>query len=404
MKSRKTFVAYTYTLENPSLKMRKRVKFWALIFFSAFILLIICSLSFWHFAPAPNWKTLVVDKTVPHPDYREHQALFWILNHTKAAGQGGKRRWRPDKDYLGFYPEKFVASDTFFSSNLEHDHTVGIDLLFVVDTYGVYVDDYKSLEEYRTHQDYSKKIFGGLEEKEVDIIEDFVQKGGSLVAEFNTFHDPTHGKERERMERLLGIHSTGWTGRYFADLSNSDDVPSWAFRDWKAYHGEDWNFSGPGFIIAHPDTRLVVLEEGKDVESRGLLIELNSPDDPMMNAIAPRVSYPYWFDIVFAEKETEVLAEYRFRLTGRGEQKTREFSIPETFPAVLRASRSPLRIYFAGDFSDNNINAGPYFFYGWSRIRRILCCGGKNKAHDRFFWSFYLPLVRNIIKGALDES
>lgn len=397
-------MAFTYTIENPSVKLRKRLKSWAVIFFTASILLVICSLSFWLFAPAPKRRTLVVDKTVPHPDYREHQALLWILNHTKAANQAGKRIWRPDKDYLGFYPEKFVASDSVYSSNLEHDHLVGIDLLFVVDTYGVYVDDYKSLEEYQTHQDYSKKIFGGLDEKEVDTIVDFVQKGGSLVAEFNTFNDPTHGKERERMEQLLGIHSTGWIGRYFADLSNSNDVPPWALRDWKMHHGEDWNFSGPGFIIAHPDTRLIVLEEGKDVESRGLWIEINASDDHLMKAIAPRVSYPYWFDIVFPEKKTEVLAEYRLRLTARGRQKTREFSIPEKFPAVLRASRSPMCVYFAGDFSDNNINTGPYFFCGWSHFRRILCFLGKNRAHDRFFWAFYLPLVSNIIKGDSDES
>ena len=398
MKSQKSFVAYTYTLENPSVKRWKRLRFWALFFLSIFILLIICSLCFWQFAPSPKWRTLVVDKTVPHTNYREHQALFWVLNHTKVANKGGKRRWRPDKDYLGFYPEKFITSDASFSSNLEPDHTTGIDLLFVVDTYGVYADDYNSPEEYRTHLDYSKKIFGGLTEKEVEIIENFVQKGGSLVAEFNTLNHPTQGRERGRMEQLLGLHSTGWIGRYFADLSNKNDVPFWAFRNWKAHHGEEWDFTGPGFIITHPDTRLLVLEEGEDVESRGLWIEITSPDDHLMKAIASRIFYPYWFDIVSPDKGAEVLAEYRFRLTPGGEQKIGEFSIPETFPAVLRASKSPLRIYFAGDFSDNPINPGPYFFYGWPQIRRILCSQRENKAQDKFFWSFYVPLLKNLFK------
>ena len=356
----------------------------------------ICSLCFWQFAPSPKWRTLVVDKTVPHPDYREHQALFWVLNHTRAANQDGHRRWRLDRDYLGFYPEKFTTSDASFSSNLEPDHTTGIDLLFVVDTYGVYIDDYKSSEGYRTHLDYSKRIFGGLTETDVEIIEDFVQKGGSLVAEFNTLNHPTQGGERGRMEQLLGLRSTGWVGRYFADLSNKNDVPFWAFRNWKAHHEKEWDFAGPGFIITHPDTRLLVLEEGKDVESRGLGIEVTLPDDPLMEAITSRVPFFYWFDIVTPEKGAEVLAEYQFRLTPEGGKKLQEFSIPETFPAVLRASRSPLRIYFAGDFSDNPINPGPYFFYGWPQIRRILCCGGDNKAQNRFFWSFYVPLIKNL--------
>ena len=400
MRNQKPFVAYTYTLEDPSVKRRKRIKFWTFFFLIVIFLLLICSFALWRIAPAPKWRMLVVDKTVPHPDYREHQALFWVLNHTKVANKGGKRKWRPGKDYVGFYPEKFIASDTSFSSNLEPDHTIGVNLLFLVDTYGVYVDDYKYPEDYQTHLDYSTKIFGGLEQKEVEIIEDFVQNGGSLVAEFNTFHPPTPEGARESLEQILGLHSTGWMGRYFADLSNREDVPSWAYRNWKTHHGEEWDFTGPGFIIAHPDTRLLVLEEGKDVDSRGLRIEKNSPDDPLMRAVSSSVPYPYWFDIVSPEDGTEVLAHYRFYLTQDGKQKMQNYSVPEVFPAVLRASRSPFCIYFAGDFSDSSINRGPYFFYGWSQIRSILCCIGKNRSQNRFFWSFYVPMLSNIFKRA----
>ncbi len=399
MRNQKPFVAYTYTVENPSAKRRRLIRFWTLLFLIVIFFLSIGSYALWRLAPAPKWRTLVVDKTVPYPDYREHQALFWVLNHTKVTNKGGKRRWRSGKDYVGFYPEKFIASDASFSSNLEPDHTIGVNLLFVVDTYGVYVDDYKSPEDYGTHLDYSKKIFGGLAEKEVEIIEDFVQNGGSLVTEFNTFDQPTPQGTRERMEQLLGLRSTGWIGRFFADLSNKYDVPAWALRNWKTLHGEEWDFTGPGFIIAHPDNRLLVLEEGKDVESRGLLIEINLPDDPVLKAVSPRVPYPYWFDIVLPAEGTEVLAHYRLHLTQNGREKMQKYSLPETFPAVLRASRSPLRIYFAGDFSDSPIYRGPYFFSGWSQIRRILCFVGKNRAQNKFYWSFYVPLLSNIFRN-----
>jgi len=396
MRIQKPFVAYTYTVEDPAVKRRRRMKFLGVCFLFVFCLIIVLSFSLWKFAPAPKWRTLVVDKTVPHPDYREHQALFWVLNHTKVTNKGGKRRWRPGKDYVGFYPEKFIASDASFSSNLEPNHTIGVNLLFLVDTYGVYVDDYKNPEDYQTHLDYSTKIFGGLEQKEVEIIEGFVQNGGSLVAEFNTFHPPTPESARERLEQILGLQSTGWMGRYFADLSNKNDVPFWALRNWKTHNGEEWEFTGPGFIIAHQDTQILVLQKGKDVDSRGLRIETVSPDDPLMKAASSSVPYLYWFDIVSPMEETEVLAHYRFYLTQDGKQKMQKYSVPEIFPAVLRASQSPLRIYFAGDFSDNNISRGPYFFYGWPQIRRILCCIGKNKSQNRFFWSFYVPMLSNI--------
>jgi hypothetical protein len=319
-----------------------------------------------------------------------------VLNHAKVTNKGGKRRWRPGMNYVGFYPEKFIASDASFSSNLEHSHTIGANLLFVVDTYGVYVDDYKYPEDYQTHLNYSPKIFGGLEQEEFEVIEGFVQAGGSLIAEFNSFHQPTLQDTRNGMEQLLGLTSTGWMGRHFADLSNRRDVPSWAITQWETLQDKEWDFSGPGFIIVHQSSGLLILQEGTDVESLGLRIEIDTTDDPMLRGVSSSVPYQYWFDIVSPIEGTEVLAHYRFHLTRSGKEKMQKYALPERFPAVLRASQLPLRIYFAGDFSDSNINRGPYFFYGWIQIRRILSNIGKNKSHNKFFWSFYVPLLRNI--------
>jgi hypothetical protein len=392
----KAFVAYTYTSEDKSSKRRKAVRFWVLFVLTVAFLLIVFSFAVWQFSPRPSCRVLVVDKTVPHTDYREHQSLFWVLNNSKVTNKGGKRKWRPGRDYVGFYPEKFIASDAAFSSKLEEVHLVGIDCLFLVDTYGVYVDDYRYPEKQSTHLDFSKKIFGGLLPEEADVIEDFVRGGGSLVAEFNSFYPPTPEQVQERMERLLGLNSSGWVGRYFSDLSNRQDVPSWALRHWKMQYGRDWDFTGPGYIISHKNTDLFVLEEGIDVEVEGLMIEPVLPGDSMMKGVSSNAPYGYWFDIVSAENGTEVLARYRFKLTRRGKEKTREFFVPETFPAVLRASRSPLRIYFAGDFSDNNIPHGPHFLYGWSQFRRALSGIGRSSMRNKFFWSFYVPLLRNL--------
>jgi hypothetical protein len=396
MQDQKPFVAYTYTPEDKAAKRRRVVRFWILFVVAFVLFLIFGSFILWQVSPGSSWRTLVVDKTVPHPDYREHQSLFWVLNHAKVVNKGGERKWRPGKDYVGFYPEKFVASDASFSSNLESAQTIGVNLIFLADTYGVYADDYKYPEKYRTHLDYSQKIFGGLEEEEVDAIEDFVQNGGSLIAEFNSFHHPTPQPVRERIEKLLGLRSTGWMGRYFKDLANRGDVPAWALRHWKTHSGEEWNFSGPGYILAHPDTRLLVLEERKDVEADGLQIRKILSEDPLMRGAFSATPYRFWFDIEVPVEGTEVLAQYRFRLTARGREKMQEFGLPEAFPAVMRASREPLRLYFAGDFSDNNIYHGPYFFYGWSKLRRLFCCVGKNRTQNRFFWDFYVPLLENI--------
>ncbi len=396
MHDQKPFVAYTYTPEDKSSKRRRAVRFWLFFVLALVLIVIIGSFILWQLSPGASCRTLVVDKTVPHPDYREHQSLFWVLNHAKVINKGGERTWRPGRDYVGFYPKKFIASDAAFSSNLESAQTIGVDLIFLADTYGVYADDYRFPEKYRTHLDYSKKIFGGLGMEEVEAIEDFVRNGGALVAEFNTFHHPTPHVVKQRMEKLLGLRSTGWMGRYFADLANRGDVPAWALRHWKTHSGEEWDFSGSGYILTHTNAQVLVLEEEKDVEADGLQIRPARPVDPLMEGTSTSTPYCFWFDIEEPEEGTEVLAQYQFRLTAQGREKMQEFGVPESFPAVLRASQTPLRLYFAGDFSDNNIYHGPYFFYGWSKLRRLLCCTGINQTQNRFFWDFYVPLLENI--------
>ena len=51
----------------------------------------------WYLKEASPWRVLVVDKTVPHPDYREHKALFWVLRHDKVGNPTGERGWPLDR-------------------------------------------------------------------------------------------------------------------------------------------------------------------------------------------------------------------------------------------------------------------------------------------------------------------
>ncbi|MFQ6037848.1 MAG: hypothetical protein ACE5LV_04450 [Candidatus Aminicenantales bacterium] len=361
-------------------------------------LLMAISYGLWRFSPGSSCRILVLDKTVPHPDYREHHGLFWVLNHAKVFNKGGERRWRNGKDYVGFYPEKFIASDAPFASDLKPEHLIGINLLYIADTYGVYTDDYRYPEKFRTHLDFSRKIFGGLTAEEADLILRYAEAGGDLIAEFNTFHQPTSQEIRSRLEPLFGLEWSGWTGRYFKDLANAEDVPAWAHRYWKAHHGTEWKFSGPGFIMAHADSRILVLEEGKDLAPGDFRLRVTQPEDPLMKGVSENVPYRYWFDIVRPVGDTEVLAWYAFRLTSAGKDKLRAFGLPTSFPAVLRSSLDPLRVYFAGDFSDSRLFLGPHFLAGWARLRRILCTAGKARSQNAFFWRFYLPLLENLFR------
>ena len=407
---------------------------------------------FWLGEPDNTRRIRIVDKTVPHPNYREHDALIWVLNHGKTSPVDHSGPWLKN-DYIGYHPtritslekhlEKFLIEDevklesslpqnpdhkskainpmNFFmekidkSGNFAGDFYVKIqneetiigesltrqrlepaDILYITDTYGVYIHDYVK-EDFSTHLDYSKVIFGGFDLFEVKVMEQFASIGGNIIAEFNSFASPTHGEARRRMEKLFGVKWTEWTGRFFNELSDFNEVPAWAKRNWKKHYNEEWNFKGPGWLITHEDTRLFVLVDGQDVLPKGLLIKDVKTDDSLMQDVFNDVPFRFWFDFIIPEPGSEVLAKYHFHLSSSGKELFSKFGLPEQFPAVTRASKSPLRIYFSGDFSDNDLERGPYYMAWITKIKNMFRFQERYIDQSAFFWEFYVPMMKNIL-------
>ncbi|MGE3728024.1 MAG: hypothetical protein AB7I41_20885, partial [Candidatus Sericytochromatia bacterium] len=215
----------------------------------------------WAWQPTLPLHLTIVDKTVPERSFREHVALIWSLNHFKVPHPEG-RKWNKEVDYRGYTPEEPISKTPAKAEDLMAQDLKGKDLLFVADTYGVYRQD-KAEARREKAPDYSPKIYGGFDEREVGLIENFVGEGKALIAEFNTFASPTKGPARQRLEKLLGLDWTEWSGRFFADLSHPTEIPAWARRNWKKQSGKDWAFQGPGFLFVHENSRVVVLEENK---------------------------------------------------------------------------------------------------------------------------------------------
>ena len=361
--------------------------------------LVMAPSAIWYVTPNKDVRIRVVDKTVPHPNYREHATLFWLLNHLKTSPPGHDGKWVVDRDYVGYHPtegsecvgtrEPLVAGDLF-----------QIDLLFVADTYGVYTLDIEGCLEQKAALDYSREQFGGFADEEAALITEFAARGGMVFGEFNTFASPTHGSARRALEDLFGVRWTLWSGRYFEDLANEDDVPVWARRNWLKQYGEPWAFTGPGFLFTHEDETLFVLEAADDVATGGLLIHNVAPRDPLLRGTYDTTPFLYWFDVLEASPDVEILSEYRMRTTPAGRKKMRQFGVPLIFPCVLRASTDPLRLYFAGDFSDNLLVTSPYNLAGWAWARREGFLGRDVETEKAFFWRYYVPLVGNALSVA----
>ena len=387
-------------------------KWGSLLVILILIIVITSPLWIWYLKPKNAWRIRVVDMTAPHPNYREHESLFWVFKHNKVMVPGEDRLFREDVDYIGYYPElSNYEQRRFTTRRLTREDLVGIDMLYLSDAYGVYVGDYEGYhgEEWIAHLDYSPLIYGGFDDEESQIIETFSQSGRAVVGEFNSFAEPTHMSARERLQKLFGLEWSGWVGRFFEDLADTKyAVPHWAPRLWRIHYNEEWKFKGPGWLFVHEDTRIFVLEEPSEAAPFALKIK-DIKEDPVMKDVFGDVPFHTWFDVNKPLPGTEVLANYHLNVTKKGKEELDKFGIPTIFPCVARASSSPLVLYLAGDFSDLRPPEAPYFVSGYPWFKRI----GRFSEHYRdqtaFYWQFYVTLMSNILDqpipkvGALPE-
>jgi len=162
------------------------------------------SMAMWYAKPAVPVNVYVLDRTTGR-DYQEHRGLMWTLNQLKirkganfgpdAANPSDKYRWA--QDYYGFVPDQ--AKDGPRPDNCEADLCVGGNerplpenletpgAVYLADTYGEFVEYDNRLGKYVKYESTPR----GITPAEVDKIQDFYDRQGLLVAEWNTIGYPT---------------------------------------------------------------------------------------------------------------------------------------------------------------------------------------------------------------------
>lgn len=342
----------------------------------------------WYLIPAKPLALLIVDKTVPDDSDREHTGLMWALNHFRYTRTDGDQ-WHYDRDYAGFVP----LPNGHYTIRPMPASARGYDLIYLADTYGVYIDDFERLNVEGTH---SPKIYGGVTDGEVASIVEGVNGGATLIGEFNTFASPTTGAARAGLEDLFGATWSGWIGRRFDDLTPGVEVPVWAVSDYARQYGQPWPFAGPGFLFVHESGRLVVLREGRETETDAATLVF-APGRADAYHARDRIPFHYWFDIVRPHPGTTVEASYHLALTDSGRVMLDRAGIPDRFPAILRRAgpRAPI-YYFAGDFADNR------FVPWWTRYRGAAATAKwmpetLQSVSNLFYWRAYVPLLETIL-------
>lgn len=345
-------------------------------------------------------RVVVVDKTVPFRNWLEHRSLYWLMEHLGAVRPDGVP-YDVASDYLGAHPPEKPGDPPERTDDLTDGHLRGADLLYFVDTYGVYEEDLASGERMEAALERSPRLYGGTAPAEAEAARAFVERGGTAIAEFNSLGSPTEPEARGAMEELFGVRWTHWIGRYFPHLEDRDEVPGWLRRVYEAEWKVPWEFDGPGYVLTRDDRFVEVLRVGDESGLIGLTIEIDAPGDPVLRDARSGVPYPYWFDVVEADVRAEVLASFRWSLKAQGQERLRVRGLPVRFPAVVRTHRpdpAGTTYYFGGDFADNPLREGRVPFAGYLRFRRFIEGAKLAPSEEAFFWRLYAPMMGAILR------
>jgi hypothetical protein len=339
----------------------------------------------WLLRPASETRVAILNKTVPFENYREHVRLMWLLSHHKVVPPSERLLWDYTSDYVGYDPRTEQWRD-LKDSDLE-----GRNLVYIADTYGVYVDDFaveKKVVRKIEHLELSRRIYGGMTAEEAEVITRFVKAGGRLVAEFNSFATPTGLEARRSMEKLLHLRWSGWTARHVPDLADDREVARWIKERWELQAGRRWDLEGPGLIYVHESGRVAAMQQGLDVLDSVALFRTADVEIP----------YPYWFDIVIPEKAADVRAEFYLPILPPGEKILADNGIPSRFPAILHDDDYTW-CYMAGDLADGRSNLGPPWIAGLPTVRRWLAHADLVPLDTKLLWTVYAPLMERIIEA-----
>ncbi len=372
-----------------------KVKIVPVLVFLLFLLIILSPVLLWISEENKELNVLVLDNTVPDTKYREHRGLFWILNNEKYVLEG--KNYNKKIDYYGFFPlkdKKYEIKKVPF--NLEN-----IDVIYLADSYGVYE---KEFYEENIEGSRSKLIYGGMYKDDLAAIQSYLKDDVTLIAEFNIFGSPTLEDTKLKLYEILKVEWSGWIGRYFYDLSEGVEVPVWAVNNWQAQNRAVWKFSGPGFIFADENDHIVVLEQKKDITSKGCVMRYTEEGKKYFG-INEDIRYNYWFDIVKPKDGAIVYSSFLLDLTDSGRQKLEEKEIPLSFPAVIYSTNEDYTsYYFAGDFID--IDTVPYVHWikGYDLFSKWTSSNQDEFENKGFFWHGYVPMLKKILFDAYENT
>ncbi|MES3017796.1 MAG: hypothetical protein V4721_08460 [Bacteroidota bacterium] len=357
----------------------------------------------WFFTPKKTLVVAIIDKTVLTTSGQEHISLNWVLNHERYT-KTSSESYKIDRDYFGFFPlnnEQFKVKglEQFTSSQLKQLSS-DADLVYFTDTYGIFNNEWyigKNINE------RSGMLYGGLSNRDIELLELMKARKKLIIAEFNTIGSPTDSINRSRFEGNFGVRWTGWTGRFFdkLDTALNKEIPLWLINNYKKSHDNKWPFKKAGIAFVSITDEVIILED--DTHLGDPLPHIISNSYGQQNLSLPaKIKYPFWFDILMIDSRiNKEAATFKIDANANGLEELRKSGIPASFPAVTYHKRNDYTFYyFSGDFCDNPVPIITSHFKGISLFKAMFYNESDPVERSSFFWNFYRPMMTNILKEA----
>jgi len=377
--------------------MRKKISLGILILILATPLLMWVT---WLITPNTKLVIAIVDKTVLTTKGQEHISLNWVLNHEKYR-KTSKEPYEVSRDYFGFFPEedsefKLKGLERFSYSKLRQLSN-DADLAYFTDTYGIYNNEWFNKGD---DKDRSGILYGGLSDKDIQLLELMKEKSKLIITEFNVIGSPTALENRTRFEEIFQLKWTGWTARYFDNLNilENKEIPKWLIKNYKKEYNGKWPFKSSGIAFVNNKDQVVILENE---------IQLNTPLPHIITEekyqeeyhLPEKIKYPFWFDIIIPNsKINSVVSSFKIDVNSKGLEELERFGIPSTFPAVTQHKGNDYSFfYFSGDFADNPVGMNSSYFSGVGFFKGLFYDKRNTMERSSFFWNYYKPLLTEIL-------
>lgn len=364
-----------------------------------FLLIPVISWISWKLKDKVPINLLVIDKTTPNENYSEHLSFFWVANQKRWVKANGEE-YNFAEDFYGFHPGddgKYIIKDLrILEKKGLSELADSLDLAFFADTYGIYNSNWKD------HPDFGKDtislFYGGLQPTEFNLLREMKRKGKTIIAEFNFFASPTSKVIRKQTEQLLGVSWKGWVGKYYNTLDTilDPEIPRWVPDLYKKNYNKEYDFKNAGIVLVDNRERIVILDAKKHLNRRFPVLESELSTQLQYN-VPESIYYPFWFDINSTDSRNHVLAWFNLDVNKQGKALLDRFNLPKRFPAILEHDKDYRFIYFACDFSDNEMGIYSSYFNGVNKLSGAFYSANQVKDRKMFFWKYYRPFMETVM-------